>query len=243
MTGKNFTSEELVGRFEDQRDLRNLMGKLSYLGILKRECEVFSRFWSSREDVCLGINEGWYLGPQAVSSYYLAYEERAKYDAHYLKTHFSDKTVGKTEKDLYGAGVLNIKPVDTAVIEIAADGATAKGIWFCRGSDNELKPTGPVADWIFGCFAVDFIREENWKIWHMLYFEDIRVPAGKNWGAAVIKNYPTLPEFHDVDPFVLPEPTVPETLYERYTPTRPKTRLPEPPVPYETFSETFSYGR
>ena len=35
---------------------------------------------------------------------------------------------------------------------------------------------------------------------------------------------------------------MPEVLREAYYPGRPFAPLPEPPVPYETLSETFSYG-
>lgn len=238
-----FSTEQLVSRFEDQRQLRNIMGKLSYLGILKREKEIFSMFWSTRDDICLGVNEGWYLGPQAVAGYYQAFYDRALYCAKFMKEHFPKQTEGKSEDELYGAGIINIKPVDTAVIEVAGDGLTAQGVWYCRGSDNDLKSCGPANDWSFGCYAVDFIKEgSDWKIWHMQYLEDIRVPAGKTWGKAEQEFYPDLDAFKDVEPFNLPAPTVAVTLMERYTPSRPFTKLPEPPVPYWTYAEASGYG-
>ena len=64
-----YTSEQLVGIFEDQRDLKNLMGKLCYTILLKQEDQMLSRFWSAREDICLGTNQGWYLGREAVGGY------------------------------------------------------------------------------------------------------------------------------------------------------------------------------
>ena len=44
------------------------------------------------------------------------------------------------------------------------------------------------------CF--DFIREnDQWKIWHVLYLEDIDTPAGKKWGNPdAIQEFPEMPE-------------------------------------------------
>ena len=56
---KTYTSQQLVGIWEDQRELKNLMGKLCYTILLKQEDQMLSRFWSTREDISLGTNEGW----------------------------------------------------------------------------------------------------------------------------------------------------------------------------------------
>lgn len=243
MIKSSYTSEQLVGKFEDQRDLRNMMGKISYLCTLKREQDIFNMFWSVKEDICLGVNDGWYIGIDAIKGYFEAFYERTLYTTAFLKKLYTDKTEGKTDQELYGLAMLNIKPVDTAVIEIAGDGATAKGIWYSRGSKNELTTSGPVAFWTFGVFAVDFVREDSqWKIWHMQYLEDICCPGGKDWGKREIESYPPMKGYAGVTEFKKPAPTKAVTLRELYKPDRPFTPLPEPPEPYETFSETFSYA-
>ena len=73
---KRYTKEELLGRWEDVREIRNVMGRLSADYVLKRENSMFESYWSAREDVCLGVNEGWYLGPEAVQGYYEAQDRR-----------------------------------------------------------------------------------------------------------------------------------------------------------------------
>ena len=65
----DYTSEQLVGIFEDQRDLKNLMGKVCYTMLLKREKTMVADFWSRREDLCLGLNDGYYEGRAAVEGY------------------------------------------------------------------------------------------------------------------------------------------------------------------------------
>ena len=240
---RKFTSEQLVGRFEDQRDLRNIIGKVSFLCIMKQEKNIFPMFWSNRDDVCLGVNDGWYVGPDAVKRYFDAFYDRTLYTTAFLKELYPDKLGGMTEEEAYGVAMLNIKPVDTAVIEIAEDGETAKGVWYVKGSYNDLTTSGPVAYWTCGCFAVDFVREDKeWKIWHMQYLEDLCAPCGKDWGKKEVESFPPMEGYENVKPFVKPEPTVKATLRTYYTPDRPFAPLAEPPVPYTTFAETFSYG-
>lgn len=236
------TSEQLVGIFEDQRDIKNLMGKVCYTILLKREREMVESFWSSREDICLGTNQGYYNGAEAVKGYYQAVHDHTVEATEFLKKAFPDRMGKLTEREQFGAGSMDVKPMDTAVVEIAEDGETAKGIWYSRGTYNDITPQGPVAFWDYAVFACDFVREDGtWKIWHMLRLSDIVVPGGKSWGVQY-EPYPDLPEFQGAKPFQPPAPNVPKALFTAYYPGRPFSPLPEPPVPYRTFSETFSYG-
>ena len=42
-----------------------------------------------------------------------------------------------------------------------------------------------MANWTWGYFAVDFIREnDGWKIWHMQYVNDVDCICGQSWGRA-----------------------------------------------------------
>ena len=236
------TSEQLVGIFEDQRDLKNLMGKVCYTILLKQEDQMVARFWSAREDICLGVNRGYYVGRAAVSGYYDAVYRHTTACTEFLKKAFPEQMGKLTSGEQFGAGSMDVKPMDTAVVEIAGDGETAKGIWYSRGTYNDITPQGPVAFWDYAVFACDFVREDGqWKIWNMLRLSDIVAPGGKNWGINYAP-YPDLPEFAGAKGFSAPEPTVQKTLHEAYYPGRPFMPLPEPPVPYETFAETFSYG-
>lgn len=236
------TSEQLVGIFEDQRDLKNLMGKVCYTILLKREKDMVASFWSSRADICLGTNRGYYVGAEAVQGYYQAVHDHTEAATAFLKQAFPERMEKLTEAEQFGAGSMDVKPMDTAVVEIAEDGETAKGIWYSRGTYNDITPQGPVAFWDYAVFACDFVREEGqWKILHMLRLSDIVVPGGKSWGKHYAP-YPDLPEFAGARGFEPPEPTVKKTLREPYYPGRPFAPLPEPPVPYRTFQETFSYG-
>ena len=238
-----FSSEELVGRWEDQRDLKNLMGKICYTILLKRENEMVDRFWSSREDIALGRNDGWYEGQAAVRGYYDAVYAHTVYYTEFMKKAFPDRMNKLSEAEQFGAGSMDVRPMSTSVIEIAGDGKTAKGIWYSRGTANDICPQGPLSYWDAGVFACDFVREDGeWKVLHMQNLTDIYVPGGRSWGVKDPEPFPDLPEFAGAEPFQAPAPSRPETLFTAYYPGRPFQKLPEPPVPYETFAETFSYG-
>lgn len=76
MTQRTFTTEQLVDRWEDQRDVRNLMGIYVNYIILNDDAKVFDDLWSRREDVCYGDNGGDYVGADAARGYYAAVHER-----------------------------------------------------------------------------------------------------------------------------------------------------------------------
>ena len=129
-----YSSEQLVGRFEDQRDVKNLMAKIGYSIMLKQEDAIVSRFWSGRDDICLGVNDGYYSGSEAVRGYYDAVAAHTAETTAFLKSAFPDRMDKLTEQEQYGAGSMDTFPMSTPVVEIAEDGATAKGIWYARGT-------------------------------------------------------------------------------------------------------------
>ena len=240
----SLTTEDKTRRWEYHREIKNLMGKYMYSQLLCRENEMYSRFWSTREDVCLGLNAGWYCGKDAVQAYLDAvYQTNLKIGLLMQKI-FPEKLAGKTAEELLGAGPYNSKPISNPVIEIAEDEKTAKGLWYSRGSEVKITPSGPVSDWTWGYYAVDFIYEDAaWRIWHLQYCEDIHNPCGQSWGQET-SGYPLIEGFEDAAHIYdeIPAPNVPEPLRTLYHPDRPFTKLPDYPEPYTTFASTFSYG-
>ena len=243
MTVKNNpTPEELLTRWEARRELQNIMGKLTQSYLMMEEAQIYSRWWSQQEDVCLGVNTGWYSGAAAVKGYYDALGEKIALASRILQKAFPEKLAGKSDEELYGVGQLGVKPVDTFIIEIAGDGQTAKGIWSLHGTYADMTPSGPVSYWDWGYYCVDFrLEDEGWKIWHMQYLTDINNPTGGDWAAEPL-TFPEDPNFAPLKDFQFPQPNIPATLRENYYPGRPFTESPPLPEPYETFAETFSYG-
>ena len=236
-----YTTEQLLGRFEDRREIQNLIGRVAACYVTKEDAKIYDLFWSEREDVCLGRNDGWYVGKDAVAGYYRALGEQIAFESKLLQKVFPKQLGEMDDAELYGTGMMTYKPFENPIIEIADDGETAKGLWNLRGSYSRLTTSGPVSYYEWGWYAVDFVREnEGWKIWHLLAVNDIDYPCGFNWSEKWA-GYPALPEFAEAD-FRLPEPNVKVTLRETYSADRPFTPPPPMPEPYDTFAETFSYG-
>lgn len=237
------TPELLLDKWEERREILNLMSRYTYCYTIKREKDIFEMFWTHRqEDICLGVNDGYYLGLDGVKGYYQAIHEKTLLKDGIIQRLFPEKTKDLSEEELYGIGSMEYKPLDTAVVEVANDLQTAKGLWCCRGSYMDLTVGGPVSYWEWSFFAVDFVHEEEgWKIWHMQYLTDIDSPCGKSW-AQPFAGYPDEPGFEAMADFKMPEPTVRMVLREHYHPNRKFVPAPEIPVAYDTFAETFSYG-
>lgn len=56
----NLQIEHLVERWEDRRDVKNQMGKFMHYLLLKQEGKLVADLWSKRDDICYGVNDGWY---------------------------------------------------------------------------------------------------------------------------------------------------------------------------------------
>ncbi len=244
MSTLNFNTEELVGRFEDRRDVKNLAGKYVMSLLLKREPTILADLWSAREDISLGVNGGYYAGRAALEAYYASVDAATKKKAQVLKEVFPEDLGEYSDEKLYGRGPMEIRSLDNAIIEVAADGKTAKGFFYVFGLVTEISERGPISNWVLGSCCFDFIREnEQWKIWHVLYLEDVNTPAGKPWGdPSVIEQFPEMPGFMALKGCSVAAPNQPATLRTLYTGSRPFTKLPKVPEPYDTFENTFSYG-
>lgn len=239
---KEFTPMELLERLEWRREIRNVMGRISHDYAIKQEAQVYDRYFSRREDVCLGLNNGYYKGAAAVKGYYDALGEEIRLSSALIAKMFPRELEGKTEDELNGVGMISYLPFESQVIEIADDGRTAKGIWNVRGSTSRLTAAGPVANWIFGWAAVDFVLEDGeWKILNLLLLYNVDHQCGVGFTEPE-KVFEPVPEFAPMADFHLPEPNVPMTVMETFRPDRPRTRSPRCPEPYATFADTFSYG-
>ena len=235
-------TEYLLERWEDQRAIKNMMGKMTLVKMRNDDGDIFDTFWAHQEDVCLGFNDGWYVGAAAVKGYYDAVVERNMLVAKTLQAAFPEKLGDKTDEELYSTGPYRITPMYYPVIEVAGDRKTAKGHWPCFGMHSEIDAAGPVANWTWGYIVADFVREgDEWRIWHLCYLNDVDSIMGQSWGKPEV-SYPELPEFAPLKDFSYPPYSVSQTLREYYRPDRPVTEAPPLPEPYETFAETFSYG-
>ena len=239
----NLQIEHLVERWEDRRDVKNQMGKFVHYLLLKKEASIVDDLWSAREDICYGVNDGWYVGQKEVRDYFGWFPGYTAKVAQCLKARFPEKLEGKSDEEIFGIGLMELKSVSNYVIEVAEDGETAKGYCCIFGFNTTVDTRGPISNWILGTVCMDFVYEnDQWKILHMQYLEDINRPAGSDWGTIEPQTYPDLTEFEALRGLTPPQPSRKETLHTLYSGSREATKLPPLPQPYTTFAETFSYG-
>ena len=63
---------QLTERFEDRREIKNIMGKYVTNCLLCKEDTIVDSLFCSRDDISLGFNHGYYVGREAVKGYYNA---------------------------------------------------------------------------------------------------------------------------------------------------------------------------
>ena len=239
----NLQVEHLVERWEDRRDVKNQMGKFMHYLLLKKEAAIVDDLWSSRDDICYGVNGGWYVGQAQVRDYFGWFPGYTAKVAQCLRAKFPEKFEGKTDDEIFGIGLLELKSISNYVIEVAEDGETAKAFCCIFGYNTTVDTRGPVSNWIYGTICMDFVYEnDQWKILHMQYLEDINAQAGSQWGKPDVPEFPELAEFESLRGLTPPEPGTKVTLHEAYSGSRSATVYPPLPKPYPTFAETFSYG-
>lgn len=242
MPVKALTPEEKLNRFEDLREIKNLMGRMSADYLDCKQAGMFDAYWSKRDDVCLAVNSGYFTGSDSVAAYYANLADRVALESSLIKAHFPDDLAGKSDEEVFGVGHMDYKPVETGIIEIAGDRKTAKGLWCMRGAHAKFTPYGPWGMWEWGWFAADFVMEDGeWRIWHLQYIIDVLKKAGTDWTGPDPEGE-VIPQFAALADFKEAEPDVPAILHENYNAGRAFSPSPRQPEPYETFSETFSYG-
>jgi hypothetical protein len=241
MAVKQYTTEELLERWEDIHAIENLMGRRAFFKLLVRDQKVFVERWT-KNDPCFGINDGYYKGYEAVAGYFQGLRDLAIHRAEFAKMYYREELGSRNVDDIIGVGALHVNNLTTPVIELAGDRRTAKGIWYVMDGEVDFGVTGWETCMSWGRLGVDFIKEEDgWKIWHMVYAEDINTPMGVSWAEPCPQAEPH-PFFGMLAGVKIPEPSVKVKIHELWHEKRPLKPFPPVPEPYETFDETFSYG-
>jgi len=116
----------------------------------------------------------------------------------------------------------------TPVIQVAADGQTAKGLWFSPGHETTPDEKGNlIGNWCWGKFGADFIKEDGkWKIWHYHWYDTFMTPYDKCWTDT---RQPAIGELRHSDS------DLPPTSRSTYFKDQVRHPVPEWPEPYETW--------
>ncbi len=229
-------------RFEDRREIKNIMGKYVTSCLLCREDTLVDTLFCSRDDISLGFNNGYYVGREAVKEYYAAVCAATAKKSACLQKIFPKELGSLSEEEVYGVGPFKAEPLTSFYMQEAEDMQTAKAIWMVEGSITDISEKGPITNWAWGYYCADFIKEDGqMKLWHVLRVEEVHCPNGVDWGMPE-DPYEPLPEFAELKDIEIPAPNHPAVVNELFSASRGPAKPPRLPEPYTTFAETFSYG-
>lgn len=221
----------------DYAEIQNVFALHEYYHDVPTE-EIEMIFAQKQPDVSFGQNWGVWVGLESVKNYYKDdTEEELKKSLDAIRKIYPDLP---DDIKYARAGRAGFHTLTTPLIEIADDGVTAKGMWYTPGyltGFNEQKGEWS-ATWMFEKYAIDFIKEDGvWKVWHFNVHCDFGCPFEKSWVQV------SLEKKDDMGSMPRPKADLPSIGFEDYHTRRVQSmHFPKPPVPYRTFSETFTYG-
>jgi len=140
-------------------------------------------------------------------------------------------------------GEMHFHPTFCPIVEVAADGKTAKGVWTTWGFETMPDPkTGKLLpQYSWGTYGVDFIKEDGtWKFWHFHIYRLCMYTYDKPWTELDGWN-PTAQEgqgMHVPDDIKPNGPGIDDYPYRR---DKVVVIKPDPPLPYETWKDTTMY--
>jgi hypothetical protein len=209
-------------RLEDLQEINNLMGRRAYLHSAGHNDRELAECWARHTPGVAFEPEdyGVWDGLEGIKASYV-------------------------DRNPFPAGVIGLlieHTLTSGVIEIAADGLTAKGVWISPGHETFPVPGGdPVGHWSWGRYGVDFVKEEDrWKIWHLHVYTTFRTPYDQDWVDSAVNRPPHFPPLGQVMPG-MPVADRPVTFNRPYHPDTEPVLQPVPPQPYGTWQETWSY--
>jgi hypothetical protein len=241
----------------DVHEIQNVMSRHNYYysaGLHQRELD---ELWAlEMPDVSWGSDEGWWVGKDLMLEYYIDYFDAFR--AVDLKAFIKLHPEIEFSKENLGAGTSLYHTNTTPVIEVAEDGKTAKGLWYSVGKLMQTPGGKQSTVNMWERYGVDFIKVDGgWKIWHFFVHTDISAGAGESWASDTMQipdlesgamsegggQPPMMGGGEDEEHATKPSPTIASADGgRRGLSYDPPSEFPKVPVPYNTFSETFSYG-
>ena len=237
---RTYTDDELIRRVWDVEEIKKLVYKRCvYLANEWREREL-DELWvrgeQAQKTASFGRNTGWYVGMDAIRSYYVEHH-LADRRAQLAAIADANPAVANTEQNLH-IGCLSSHPATTGLVELAGDGATAKAMFYSIAMETSALPDGTGdAFWAPEKLAFDFLKEEDgWKIWHLVIATDLTCQAGTDYNRK--DPYP----HYETDPVMVEfgTPTIPCITHD--STFNWWDDYPPMPRPYETFTDDISYG-
>lgn len=234
-----------VQKLMDVYEIQSLMSRHAwYYAAGQHQRELDELFATMQPDLSFGTNAGYWVGYASIKKAYVDwFNISAAKDLAALSRRHPEI---KNEPRNLLAGTSMMHTITTPLIVVADDGKTAKGLFYSPGQVTQTPLGQPTAGWMWERYAIDFLKEDGqWRIWHFNVFTDFSVEPGGNWtsdkkvGARIVVQPGEVLPWEDPN---APKFDVPVQAYRSYGIDVVRGEKPRVPVPYRTFSETFSYG-
>jgi len=238
MTKRKYSDEELISRVWDGMEIKNLVGRHAYGHAYDMHEKELKEYWvqepENRKTASFGQNWGYQVGMDVIWKNYVDLNTTMRQDDLDALC-AADSSIENTPAN-HAIGSMLMHTLTTPYVEVAGDGKTAQGMWYSPGVIANATPDGVESLWMYEKYAVDFIREKDgWKIWHMFVGTDFCVAPGEDMAKQPVSKEP-VPEYCPMEMDI----TIP--MDYGYTSRYNWQEYPPIPNPYETFSETVSYG-
>lgn len=229
---------DMIQMVTDIEEVRDLMSLRSYYQAADMRQQELDELWVSNPihaaKASYGSNYGYYYGKSEIKRWYV--DEFLDKRRAQLKI-YAEKHGVEESDDLLGAGSMYMCPMSTSIVRIAADGQSAKGIWYSIGQETDLQPDGTSRGlWMYCKVCADFIKEDGkFKIYHIVCANDQNYYAGTQYDAPTYldpKDDPMAVEFGN--------PTIPMNVHD--STYNWADNYPPLPEPYETLTLENSYG-
>ena len=215
----------------DIHEINNLMSLHAWYHAASMNDVELEEIWSGRDDIVWAQNSGYWVGPKSIKEYY-------------------GRTV--TRESTKGSFVWHT--ITTPVVEVAVDRKTAKGVWYTPGIVGAFQNGESNFNWMFERYGVDFVLEDGvWKIWHMHVYTDTAWPldgkisaspggmGGPPPGGAPTPQAETVGAEAAGAPVPMKGPDISRVNYKELSPDTEIVLVPRPPVPYNSWKDTWSY--
>ncbi len=166
-----YSDDELVTRLWDKEKVRDLMARHSYYMANNWRREELNELWVRRYDnrktASLGNNNGYYVGWDEISNYYVVQNEQLRYEQ--LKAYADVRPDVAYSSLNLGKGQMCTHTVNTHLVELSDDGLTAQYLAIDSGQVTYGHPDGTADEYFTsGTVLADLVKEgEEWRIWHL----------------------------------------------------------------------------
>jgi hypothetical protein len=219
-----------------RRQIENLMGRYEYFHTAGLDEHCFELFAQRTPGTKVAIAQlGIYDGIESIRRFYVG-----------------AGSLGPSRK-----GVLIVHTLTTPVIEVAADGQSAQGVWISPGvetapgghtapaaledgvwvsrlTDVDRNATRIRATWAWVRYGADFVLEDGcWRIWHLAIHRLFTAEHDRDWLDPPPRQLPPFP-----DELMPDQPNPHDWTFNRDAIV---DNVPAPPEPYDTWDNARAY--